>query len=87
MGRPKKELTPEIKVMTLQELEILWGEYLGKPPENPIETNPNYFAYCRSNPTFWRANMEKRMAQLQKLHLIETTVIDYYQNTQQPYWV
>jgi hypothetical protein len=84
MARPRKAKTIETKTITLQELEKLWGEYLGKRLETPIELSPNYHSYCKRNPSFWYANKEKRLAQLQKLHLIETTTLDWYENNFQP---
>jgi hypothetical protein len=84
MGRPRKTESLELKVMTLQELEKLWADYIGRLPETPIEYTPSYATFCARNPSFWHSIKDRRMAQMQKLHLIETNVIDYYENTNEP---
>lgn len=78
------------KVIDLFELEKLVAKKLTEEtgrihaPEFPIELAPAYRSYCRKAPTAWTAQQQKRLAQLDQLELLHTTVIDFYQKFDSP---
>ena len=75
-----------MRTITLLELEKLWSKHLsaldGKlhVVQHPMELSPAYPSYCRRNWTAWQENKQRRMQQLAELDMIETHLIDYYED-------
>jgi len=51
------------------------------PKEYPIELTPAWRSYCRSNWTAFADAKQRRLEQLAYLDMVETHVIDYYEET------
>jgi hypothetical protein len=76
-------------IITLYQLNELWRDYVFEkhgnkiPLEVPMELTPMYPSYCRSKPTAWYNQQQKRKQQMILLEIIDTHAIDYYETTQQ----
>jgi hypothetical protein len=75
--------------ITLHELEVLWQKHMEKESGKlqvlafPMELTPAYFKWCKSNPTAWQSQKQKRQDQLVMMEMHMTHQIDYYL-TQEP---
>jgi hypothetical protein len=77
-------LQVELETITLEELEALWAKFTMQTKEYPMELAPNYLKVCKTNPSIWMNQFQRRKSQLSILGLLETHEIDFYQHNLQP---
>jgi hypothetical protein len=75
-------------VITLEQLETMVAAKLSEEsgrhvkPQQPIELSPAWGSYCKSKWGVWGRQLDYRTQQLIMLDIIDTHVIDYYENTE-----